>query len=239
MAQVAGFMGKRFSIGYANSISPAFFSPGPKALFSDADDGAWAVNNLNVTHELSIDYVLNSRAVFCFSPQYFRTGLSYNKYIGENQYYYYNPSDDRPIRLQCINLEAGIKLFNRRNMAPLGWYSKMEMIVFFDKLSLDKDALYKTPDHHFSVTPSEKYAQAKSTYNFKSMGFVYTVGKQRIFFNKMIVDMGLRFALVPSFLFKKIAYFSDIESELSTRADARIFPAQLVNFHIGIGFLAF
>jgi hypothetical protein len=229
-AQVSGYLGRRFSIGYATCVSPAFFSPDARSHLNDDN------THLNSVHELTVDYVLSSSASFCFSPQYLRTGVLFRHEPGERGLLY-EPADDRVIRLSSINLAAGFKFFRRNAIAPLGKYAKFEMIVFFGRLSFDPDGFYNTPDPHFSGGKPSPYEVDISHYNFNAFAIACTLGRQHIFFDKLVLDTGLRFGLVPSVMDTKSG--SPWEYEMVHQANMRLVRSELINFHIGIGFLAF
>ena len=79
-------------------------------------------------------------------------------------------------------------------------------------------------------------------YSYNNVSVAYTVGKQRILGDKIVLDYGLRFAYTPAANIVTLAGFDtvkDIEDYYRRESRMRMFRQQLINFHVGIGFLAF
>lgn len=81
-------------------------------------------------------------------------------------------------------------------------------------------------------------------YHYQSLVVAYTIGRQRVLFDTLIIDSGFRFGLSPNVMFDNIEdLFSSgapsFEYQIKRKVNQRIFGAQMFNFHLGIGFLAF
>ncbi len=246
-AQVPGYIGKRFSIGYSNYLFPSLFFPSAKTTEP-------FTLGLNTTHCINLNYVIKNRTSFCFEIQTNKTGLS----IKEIQTYYalssgntllgnviYQTKDKLPMQMNSINFSIGFKFFNRGFIAPLGKYWKLEFLLIASKVRYEKNSFYYgaiTPDN-LIVTPI-----GLGVYNYKSFAVAYTIGRQRIFKDVLIIDTGIRFGLVPEPIIEEVissvfdgssnAVWS-MEDQVKSDVKFRLFTQQLISFHIGIGFLAF
>lgn len=251
-AQVAGYMGKRFSINYTQDMSPALISPLSNTNIEYIYD-LWEPKfaGINLTQGIGFDYIIKPRTSFCLSVHYLKTGLSYyDNFVtggsGNTGYWEYNDGG-KPMQLRVYSLVGGFKFFRQQHFAPFGRYRKLDFSVYLQQVSFKKEGF-----------PPKYYIQ-QTDYSFATFGVGYTFGKQRIFFDKLVVDWGIRLGVVP---FGNLEYFdeefgegilgfvalankyryvdhSDIRNQLRARADTRVLGAQRVNLHIGIGFLAF
>lgn len=241
-AQVPGYLGKRFSIGYSVNLWPSYLHPGANS----EDDGELG---LNVMHSANIEYTIKNRTNFCASLQYLHTGLDHsytlNGYTSSSSYYgpeqetfNYKPKSKLPIQQYTTGASIGFKFFKRGFFAPVGKYTKVDLTVFFNTMSYEKDAFYY--DTYKTATPI-------GTGNSKSTSFSlgYSIGRQRVIANRLVLDFGMRFAIVPAAVLSVLAdNFNESgntqpDDELKHYANQRLFGEQLVNFHIGLSFLAF
>jgi hypothetical protein len=256
IAQIAGYMGRRFIVGYSANVSPALLSPLANTSVSEntgANEEFLNVAGLNVTHGVNIDYVIKRSTSFCVSGLMMKTGLAYKgdydipSYLvtlyGSGQINY-KPSDDRPVQLNVTSLTAGFK-FNRGYLAPLGKYVKLDIAYFRQRVSFDP-ASFKPIGSN-----TKKYAPSTDEYIFHTVGFGLSVGRQRIFFDRLVVDWGYRIGIIPTSFFQLTganAIFDEfssgtdvngIDDQMKKKAIFRLQGSQLINAHIGIGFLAF
>ena len=97
---------------------------------------------------------------------------------------------------------------------------------------------YATVDQFGKYTPVTKLGSGKVEFQAFALG--YSWGRQRIYYDKFVLDRGVRILFVPSG-FVEIANENNgsLESEFESDGLARLFRHQLINFHLGIGFLAF
>ncbi len=258
-SQVAGYMGKRFVIAYDNYFFPAIKGPGltnaaPSSEFSPG------LNNVNC---LNLDYTIKQRVNFCISLQYMRTGIAYRKgsITGSSSGAYpnetyssnsnnsftsihsiYDGDFSTPAVLSSVNIGGGIKIFNHGCIAPVGKYVKFEILIFNETVVYDSEHFYVTD---YPTSSQVKVKQGAGTYNYRNFALTFTKGTQRVFFNKIVLDYGFRFGLVPAgfttFLFNGLdsSDSKSMEQDFKIHATYRIFREQLLNLHIGIGFLAF
>ncbi len=250
-AQVSGYLGKRFSIGYSNYFMAAGFGPVANAESNEFLTG------INSTHCVNMEYTIAKRINFCLSLQTLKTGVNptknYQKQISSPDYLppltlTYSPKPYLPMQLRTINIGLGCKFFHFGTLAPIGKYNKLEFLLFLSHLTYDPNNSFQSSASGQSVyTPLNGDA---GDYQFKSFALAYTVGRSRVFWDKIVLDYGLRLAISNGiFTYMGNALWddtgnssygsTDITKAMRQDVNKRIFREQLVNFHIGISFLAF
>jgi len=247
-AQIPGFMGKRFSVGYSNYLMVAGVGPSANAAEKDA-----YFSGINTTHCLNLEYTIRNRTNFCFTFETMKTGVSYtkvyNSYVYDNNTstsynvsYAYSPKPYIPMQVRTFNVGLGFKFFRRGTLAPIGKYNKLELLMLFSKLTYGNTSFALT-----LAGTTNQGMKGTGDYNFSTFGVAYTTGRSRVLFNKLVIDYGLRLGLVPAGIFASDLFFGsdngsgreDFEKSLRQQTNIRLFREQLVNFHIGLGFLAF
>lgn len=242
-SQVPGYLGKRLTIGYANYLSPSLIYPS-----SNSTDRYEL--GLNTTHCINVEYAIKKRTEFCVSVEFNKTGIAreggYQYSAGGYSDYgsaIYRPGDKTPIQLKNTNVSLGFKFFRQGFIAPVGKYQKLEFVLLSNKINYDKNSFY---DQYYS--PDTRLpALGMGEYNFKTFAIALTLGRQRVLFNTLILDTGFRFGVSTNAIFNFLIddifdgsmSNSALESQFKQDTHYRIFAAQLFNFHIGIGFLAF
>jgi hypothetical protein len=251
VAQVPGYLGKRFSIGYSN-----YFSPRMSVLVKGLgliDDRMSTEHLFNSTHCLDMDYILTTKVSLCLSGQFsktdlFKVGSQFSMH--ESGTYYnvqYSPRPKEDMGLNTVNISLGFKFFKERYLNPFGRYRKLELIILMSMIQMDEKGFLYQPSDYKNGTPLTSYMLSSGADKFNSLVLAYTLGKQRIFFDKMILDWGIRFGFNFSYVFSVMnpitagGGLSDnsIENELRNQGNMRIWGAQTVNAHIGLRFLAF
>jgi hypothetical protein len=252
-AQIAGYMGKRCVIGYSNYFMFAPKGPGPMSA-QPSNEFSPTFNN---AHCVNIEYALNQRKMICFSGQYIRTGIAYDdgkvgdglfagSFIYETETPYpnnnrYTGSYSKPALLSSINVAIGLKAFGSGFIAPVGRYNKFEVILMFETVKYDyKKFEHQDPNSSYGVYVKGNLGTGEYSYN--NVAVAYTVGKQRVLGNKIVLDYGLRIAYTPAANIVTLAGFDtvkDIDDYYKRESRMRMFRQQLINFHLGIGFLAF
>ncbi|MDQ3047807.1 MAG: hypothetical protein M3R27_09695 [Bacteroidota bacterium] len=234
-AQIAGYMGKRFSLGYSVYGSPTFLNP---SYYSGPDYEV----GINLLHCINADYVIKPRTALTLSGQFGKTGLSYDTdYSNAGVSYDYLPKSKRVIPLRMTNISLGFKFFGRGQIAPLGKYKKLDFVLIMGSVEPEKDG--------FRVSVTDQKYNFSREFKYKSFAIGYTFGRQRIFFDKLILDTGFRFGFTPLPILELLgeglfdggsSYSSNsIDSQFQSDAKSRFLFAQLFNFHLGLGFLAF
>jgi hypothetical protein len=247
-AQVSGYMGKRAVVEYNNYFFPAFIGPGYLSTNNDLFSFGF-----NSTHCLNLDYAVGSRTNICISGQYLHTGIKYKKasnsydydfnYSDDGNRYKYNGNFSTPIQLQSINAGIGFKFFGRNATAPLGFYSKLELLIMFETVTYDYENFLLDDYNSTYNTNGIKANYGKGKYNYTNFAINFSLGKQKIIFNHIVFNYGGRIGLTPlaalSFLASDEGFRNTPEYTFKDQARYRLFRQQLLNAYIGIGFLPF
>jgi hypothetical protein len=250
-AQVAGYMGKRFTIGYSNYFSPSFL--GRSANSTVRSLGMNTVNCLNA------EYTIGKRTNFCVGGQFSKTGFvktgGFNYTYYDSTYSYtdpsringtlhYLPKNGLPMQMRSLNFAVGFKFFRSGYIAPVGAYTKVELVMFMNRITYDPKAFYLDEARYEEKRVGKI---GNGTYDFKSFAIAATFGRQRILFDRLVLDAGIRLAFSPNMVLNYIStevfgddgYNSTMEEQIRLNSNSRLFTAQVFNFHLGIGFLAF
>lgn len=244
-------MGKRAVVGYSNYFMFGFKGPGP-IQSGYLDEYSFTLNN---AHCLNFEYAYKQRKMVCFSGQYIRTGVAYDRgghdgFLDAASYREYPYPDgaryggdfSKPALLTSTNLGIGVKTFKSGFIAPVGKYRKIEMLLMFENITYDKDNFKKSssiddPSQDTLVT------LGVGKYSYRNVSFSYTFGRQRVIKDKIVLDYGIRFAYMPALNIITLAaadeYVNDVEKYFRRQSNLRLARQQLVNFHLGFGFLAF
>jgi hypothetical protein len=220
-AQIPGYMGKRFTISYAAWLHPNV------NLLSDVPTTKGVV--LDYSHILAADYCVAKRGALCFTFQFSRMGIKYydNSYNSSYDYTYLG-HDKYPAYLNSKTFSIGYKLFASDKFAPVGKYIKWDALVVLNKLIYNPDDVVVNKTN---TRLTEEEPNAKSV----GGGLALSVGHQRVFYDKLVLDYGLRIALAVC----PANYSSNYARNIFYYSTERTLFNQFVNFRIGIGFLAF
>lgn len=259
-AQVPGYMGKRFSIGYSNYFAPRIPSMGSVFSYSySGNEMEMATNrSFNYTNCIDVDYILNSKISLCVATQFSKMDFCkygsyfslYNYSSGVSSDIYYSPPKGKNMDLKTTNFSIGFKFFKKRYENPLGRYRKMELILVNDKVLMDKNEFYYDLNYPYAAM---KYTVPDAPYKYKSVVFAYTMGKQRVLFDKIVLDYGLRIGLNCNYFLRNGSIMNEIlriasektneditlDTQLKEAANIRISQSQFINAHLGFRFLAF
>lgn len=242
-SQVAGYMGKRVALGYSNYFMLAGLGP----TYESRDVG------FNTTHCFNAEVSIKKRTNLCLSFQMMKTGVDdhqnfeYNTIdqFGNSQNYTYRYSSAKPMKLVSNNVSIGFKFFGRAYIAPVGKYKKLELLLLLNDLTYDKTAFTGTDNSTYGTVPPAR-SIGTGNYNYKTIAIAYTIGRQRVIADRIVLDFGTRIGIVPAGLIPLtddlyISLINDQSPENLFKFDtyARQLRFQLINFHIGIGFLAF
>jgi hypothetical protein len=257
IAQIPGYLGKRFSIGYSNYFFPRFPAVNSSIGFSDGDKLS-TEHVFNSTHCLDVDYIISPRISMCFSGQFSKMDLMKQGSIfsvergGLSYSVQYLPKPNQDMELNTVNFSVGFKFFKQRFLNPFGWYRKLELILMVNKVVMDEKGFYYMANSNPQIKQSSPYPLVDGAGRFSSIALAYTIGKQRIFFDKLILDWGIRFGINYSYVVSNLNPLETLfeyenssikedtlESELKDQGNARIWGAQFVNAHVGLRFLAF
>ncbi|MGZ4035346.1 MAG: hypothetical protein ACXVP4_10820, partial [Bacteroidia bacterium] len=228
-----------------------FRGPGPNNA-TPVDEASFC---FNTAHCLNAEYVYKQRRMLCVSAQYFRTGVAYSRgvsrgafdFSGTTEYPYpnntkYGGDFSKPALLNVVNLGIGIKFFNKGFLAPVGIYKKFEVLYMMETLKYNNTNFLSK---NTSVYPPVDTAitEGEGMYKYKNVAFAFTLGNQRALSDKIILDYGIRISYTPAVNFATLLagdeFINDMHGEYRRAVNFRVFREQLINFHIGISFLAF
>lgn len=252
-AQVAGYMGKRMTIGYSNYFSPSYLGRSANSTVRSL--------GLNTVNCFNMEYTIGKRTNLCVGGQFGKTGFvkeggftyNYTYYdsayipaepIKDQKTIYYLPKNGLPMQMRSLNFSLGFKFFRTGYIAPVGAYTKVELILFMNHVTYDPKAFYANTARY--EEERIKTNVGPGTYNFKSLAIAATFGRQRILFDRLVLDAGIRLAVSPNMVLNYITadIFGEsntvtMEEQIRLNSNTRLFTAQIFNFHLGIGFLAF
>lgn len=220
-SQVPGYMGKRFIVSVGSSLALNF-----KPLYLLDNPNSTYLGPV-FTKALNLEYVLSDRRVLCFSFRHLTRKIE-NEYYSPGSYYHTTNGFEK---FTLLNYSIGVKRFSKRAIAPLGYYLKWECYYISGWMD------YKS----YLYPESTSYSYTWTEYDggrikFFGTGGAYSVGKQRIFKDKFVLDYGIR-GTVMLVLFDSKS-LNVYERQLASSAtDVSFFS--LINFNVNIGFLAF
>lgn len=227
-AQAPGYMGKRLLITGEASFLNALFSPNhamQKGLSSFA---------FNMRGTIDVDYVVARNGSIGLTFDLIFSGMEYEWNATRFATLLVPDISASFDHAQLRGYGYGInyKVFRnpaRGGIAPIGGYVK------FDAMLLD-----------IRIRPYDRKAGIAHTYEeriFTPMVSI-TLGRQRIMFNHLVVRSGVQLGvvaagIVPFFelLDGNLAH-QDQRRDVSANAEARLFRYYLINFNVGIGFIA-
>ncbi|MBI5541620.1 MAG: hypothetical protein HY951_16290 [Bacteroidia bacterium] len=233
-AQPSGYLGKRFTLSYEQLTGPNVYNLINGGILEDDYYYEETNANLNYIGSITADYILTktkSRGVSL-------SLIDQTMYFGDS-YEVVDPINSNIIGYSIINnaklsgVTVGLyaKYFKRENIAPLGEYYKFEFLYSNYKI--------KSMNTH-----SRLYTEsggAKEIYN--TLGFAVTFGKNRIFWERVVISSGItvgfRLNLIPIKNALKGEY-NDRASEI-LKDSAHQWHGQnlLYNLHLGVGLLLF
>ncbi len=237
-------------MGYSNYFFLSGIGP---TAYSSVPNGELG---LNTTHCINFEYTIKDRTNVCLSVQKSKTGMDpgdiyyvvYNSSYQDTYTANYKEKPYKPLQIDSYNIGLGFKFFKSGTLAPIGKYKKLEFLILLNNLTYKKDAFYI---YDYNSQQSAYVTIGRGDYNFNTISIAYTMGRSRVLFDRFVFDGGIRFGFVPGGVNALLNPDGDVFSEGSYSARTfnerdfknatytRLFRYQLVNFHLGIGFLAF
>ena len=197
-AQISGYQGKKFSIGYGGNVGYAMFSRNShgSSLFASSDvDFPDKLFSFNYKHQAQMELVLSNKHVFGLQGSYGLTqfkafdkddsyeylysdmwGNNYNstKSLGEN---YYG-------QMKILTFGMYLKKFTS-NTAPIGKYWAYKISVL--RYAADIAEIKMPSDFPTLSIPANEYQT--------SLVFAISQGTSRVYFNRFLVDTNFEFGL--------------------------------------------
>jgi hypothetical protein len=202
-----GYQGKKYLVKYSGLISPAW---------SNATYGATAkLLNFNLTHNLSLSRVLSRRTMLGIKGSYARTSVPYSyMYLNKDLY------GDEVSLIKASAYSVGLEyyIFKKKpgNLAPLGGYVMTECNLMWI-------AMNDTKYHH-------------TLYGFNKINVGVWLGQQKIYFNKLVLDVAVGTQLLISSEATSV-FSSTYDGNPQENTESRMFKRNLFNLKVGVGYL--
>lgn len=151
--------------------------------------------------------------------------------------YYFKLDDDAIVpefeRFALFEYSLAIKRFSKARFAPVGIYAKWELFYLSGKINYDA---YQARGYNAVNQSYERVNYNGGKMSFVGFGGAYSLGKQRIFADKIVVDFGFR----PSLMFiRSNDQSTSYEEHLTQYSSGPLNTIPIMQVFAGIGFLAF
>jgi hypothetical protein len=238
-AQSPGYLGRKFSLGYDLFISPSLYNPNNHGNASLPFRQPMDTNldkfllSYNGAHQFSAGYVITRRtsveaAYFFYRTKAYRKSSSYS--TAGNPVIF--PAQLVPLTGRGYSL--GIKFFSPSGIAPFGNYIKMEFRYQDVLADYRKVKFYDGSGSFFEST-------GNATEITHSASFGLSFGKQRVLFNRLIADCGIRFCTPFTFNKErfKVHVYDGLEKYMHALTLHRVNDLDFFGFYLGLSPLIF
>ena len=188
-AQTPGYMGKRFALSYGFYFSPAIVGATANGQTmvgrdnSKSESGSFAFNTL---HQLGIEYVLKNRVSVGFATTYYKTMYDNSYSLG------YGNAPTGNYDITGINYALYFKFYRKAALAPYGRYFMIGATLNTTKSTYDP--AYMKPKMQSSIPFENDFGY--TTQKYKMPDLVIGWGKNRILFDRVIIDYGINLQLL-------------------------------------------
>ncbi|MFL5764235.1 MAG: hypothetical protein ACJ77K_09855 [Bacteroidia bacterium] len=215
---VPGYLGKRFTVGYTFNAAPnlssiIYFYGGEK----------FSYRGPLMKHGMKVSYVTGRRE-FSFNVRYLAKRIDNSAY--RNSDIVILPDHER---FNMIDYVLSWKRFGSTKSAPLGGYYGWEL--FYSKGCMNYHP-YQRDDNY----TGEKISHSGGKVESAGCGFSYALGRQRIFYDKLVVDYGLSVSLL---VWGRMNTQNIYEEYLEKNGPRSFSEIPQFNVHLGFGYLAF
>ena len=237
-AQPAGYLGKRFTLSYEQLTGPNFINILELPELSLTDGAVSETNaNWNYIGSVTMDYVVGKTKSRGISISAVDQTMYFDDYNTDTTYSYGYPQLNstyflNSAKLTGFTIGAYVKYFKKQYTAPFGEYYKFELLYSYYHIKTFKQQaqLYEL---------SKPYLEP-----FSTMGFAVTYGKNRIFWDKVVVSMGITVGLRLSILTQVFSGYESNEyraAYIDLKSAAEYWHGQnlFYNLHLGVGLLLF
>ena len=247
LAQAPGHLGKRFVIAYGAHFCPALINSNAhnKSMVFFKNHGSSTKSRIafNYTHEIYLEYALNTRLMLGFSGKFYKTNYdnyeaaypdNYGSYVSRDVLGYYK------INGQSICLYG--KLYNKRYVAPWGRYKIIGPVLNLYQTTYDRAVMFQE-DNSFFYKPFNNYGPLNQS--FVEFNIVFGWGRTRIIANRITLDYGINMQvlMIPELwdYFKKRTARETFDNSMYIKNTAldRIRFLNRINAFVKIGFLIF
>jgi hypothetical protein len=237
-AQIAGYMGKRWIVNYDFKFINALSGPNKNL---ESDFMAFTASN-----SFGVEYILNRNSTIGFRSTFYKTGVhpEYSVEIdfkdpssGEMTSTSYVPDFKEVISV--IHNGIFYKSF-MKFLAPIGGYSEIGAELISYKPDFTSNDIppytfryYQNGEKNSSYQPD---FTIKNRYN--SLAITYAVGKQTVYFDKLILRFGVSFAYVLGTM-KTYLYTENYTTEnyVGEMVKQRVVSNNAIKFNFGLGYL--
>jgi len=247
-AQISGYCGKKYIIRYDNFSHPVI----TEGFDEDPGNGVF----LRARHALSFEATTSRKNIVGLTLQ------MYSFYAGT--YNWTSDFSDEFLDLSAssssydkktlhgyipiVGVNAGIykKYFLNDWIAPLGGYFKFGVLFNYFYVPDTKNVSYSTSETNSFSNNFNQYLSknnlevstvslSKKESQFYRGTILFGVGSQRVYWNNIIVDIGMEFGLGAK---AQLTFLNlNKNSEIRQRVEERVFRYHLINFNLGIGYL--
>ena len=245
LAQISGFQGKRFSIGYGGDIGYAMFSRNShgSSLFGTSEvDFPEKLFSFNYKHQAQMELVLSNRHVLGIQGSYgttqFKALKSSDTYMSTTMYEGYNYTEslnnDIYAKMKILTVGMYLKKFNS-STAPIGKYWSYKLAVLRYAADLTEMVL--------PTTFSTGLLPASNIYHTSAV-FSIAQGTSRVYWKRLLVDTNFEFGLpfvypgfgnLDSYDSSSVTY----EKTITQRMNTRLWGNFLFNVNVNVSLLAF
>lgn len=220
LCQVPGYMGKKFifEIGAQGLPAVGYFVSDEKFL------------DLNIRYSLGVDYVLTKRLCVGASIQQTNDVVFFKKHTNLSFLHdgYEEPQEYKSAaNFYGLNYGLHLKIFSFKSsgsIAPFGRYAIVEYLI--NNIEITDDGRY--------------YASEKKNLNqINTATFVLGIGSQKIFFNRIIIGVCMKFGLNGYGLMSLDKEERPFYDEITRVGSSKMFSDYLINVGLNLGFLAF
>jgi|GEM_PF-1133034 len=226
--QAPGYMGRKLLVTGEVSFLNALFNPNHNMR------SGWNTFSFNVRATTDLDYAVARNGTIGATFDVFATGMQYdwNSVDYAGQWLQPTlPGSFNHTRIYGYGYGINYKLFrnpSRGGIAPVGSYAKFDLMLLDVRLRpYDRANAEVSPDKERFFTPV----------------FSVTFGRQRIFWNFLVLRSGIQVGIVPLGI---SSYLQSLDNgiergtqqqDVRAHAESRLFSYYLLNINFGVGFL--
>ena len=227
------------------------------ALTNPNENGEYGFTSFNTRHVLSADWVISLSQSIGLSFHHTNTQYEFKR---EFNFTYLYKDDDGIVHsvkdivffqshyenLSVYSIGLHTNLYFDQNIAPLGKYFKPEILLITFKSTYDQSAANRSIDNSYHVKMLS-YPVLTNKKPFHTVAIGATTGLHRIFFNRLLFDIGFQFGFVVGG--KKLDEWNEIDgftnnkinqdNYIAISAKSRLTTQYLFNINAGLGLLIF
>jgi hypothetical protein len=232
-AQNPGYQGKRFSLNYNFYTFNALENPN--------ENGESGLLSFNTTHYANLDMAVFRKMTVGASFEYINTGFKFKEnynipipdpYDPYNSSYYDEVHSESVGKMEAYEVGLYLRKFFGGNIAPLGSYFKPEIsLIFYKVYPGNPIPTYKPPGYGDPVFNNQS--------PYKTVAISLELGQNRVLFNRLFIDYGLRLKLIPAALKQAESGHNSNTTYLQIIPRYRLAMLELFNIKLGIGVLLF